>query len=110
MQFRFQDFLQPSLVSFSSTDGVITQLPLHLGFLLSEVGVNLFFIISGFLITSLLLREERMRGSINVTAFYMRRVFRILPAFYAYLLVIVALTLMVLSTFPTVMSCAAARF
>ena len=41
-----------------------------------------------------------MRGSINVPAFYMRRIFRILPAFYAYLLVIVALTLIGLVHVP----------
>ena len=94
MQFRFQDYLRPPPITiFTFPADFIPQLPFNFGYLLGDIGVNLFFIISGFLITSLLLHEERMRGSINVRAFYTRRIFRILPAFYAYLLAIAALTL-----------------
>ena len=42
-------------------------------------GVSIFFVISGFLITSLLLQEQRKRGSISLRGFYLRRAFRILP-------------------------------
>lgn len=51
--------------------------PLHGG-----TGVMVFFVISGFLITTLLLREEAKHGSINLGAFYVRRAFRILPLYY----------------------------
>jgi peptidoglycan/LPS O-acetylase OafA/YrhL len=44
------------------------------------VGVDVFFVISGFLITSLLLAEQIRNGRISITGFYARRVRRILPA------------------------------
>ncbi|MBP1819471.1 acyltransferase [Mycobacterium sp. OAE908] len=44
------------------------------------IGVDVFFVISGFLITSLLLRERLKKGRISILGFYARRVRRILPA------------------------------
>ncbi|MBX6358295.1 MAG: acyltransferase [Micromonosporaceae bacterium] len=44
------------------------------------VGVDVFFVISGFLITSHLFREVRDRGRISFAAFYARRIARLLPA------------------------------
>jgi peptidoglycan/LPS O-acetylase OafA/YrhL len=44
------------------------------------VGVDIFFVISGFLITSLLLAEQQKKGRISISRFYARRVRRILPA------------------------------
>lgn len=44
------------------------------------IGVDVFFVISGFLITSLLLREYRDHGRINLRQFYLRRARRLLPA------------------------------
>ncbi len=44
------------------------------------VGVDVFFVISGFLITGLLLRERERSGGINLAGFYARRVRRLLPA------------------------------
>jgi peptidoglycan/LPS O-acetylase OafA/YrhL len=52
---------------------------------LSDLGVKLFFVISGYIITALLLREEAAAGRVNIRAFYSRRMFRILPPFFAYL-------------------------
>src|SRR5690348_10205789 len=43
-------------------------------------GVQIFFGLSGFLITSLLLRQEARLGSVSLAGFYTRRVFRIVPA------------------------------
>lgn len=51
------------------------------------VGVDVFFVISGFLITSLLLREHERSGTISFSGFYVRRAKRIMPAA---LLVIIA--------------------
>jgi peptidoglycan/LPS O-acetylase OafA/YrhL len=56
-------------------------------------GVTVFFVISGFLITTLLLNEEEDSGRISLSAFYLRRAFRILPAALAYLAVAVVITL-----------------
>ena len=45
-------------------------------------GVTLFFVLSGFLITTLALREEEARGRLSLAAFYVRRCCRILPLYY----------------------------
>ena len=52
-------------------------------------GVYIFFEISGFLITTLLLKEDEKRGSVSLVGFYVRRAFRILPPLYLYIGVIV---------------------
>lgn len=51
------------------------------------VGVQLFFILSGFLITTLLLREEAKFGRIDLKAFWIRRILRIWPLYYVIVLV-----------------------
>lgn len=48
-----------------------------------SMGVHVFFVISGFLITTLLLREEDRFGKISIRDFYMRRALRIWPVYYA---------------------------
>ena len=55
---------------------------------LGEKGVEVFFCLSGFLITSLLVREYQRYGRINIRAFYVRRAARILPAALTYLAVV----------------------
>ena len=57
------------------------------------IGVQLFFGLSGFLITSKLLEEEARHGRISLAAFYIRRSFRILPAALAFLSVIALLAM-----------------
>ena len=58
----------------------------HLG----NFGVRCFFIISGFLITTLLLKEREKTGSISMRGFYTRRALRIFPASLTYIGVIAA--------------------
>jgi peptidoglycan/LPS O-acetylase OafA/YrhL len=58
------------------------------------VGVDLFFVLSGFLITCLLIEEWDERGGISFKAFYARRALRLLPALYAMLTVFVACSLL----------------
>jgi peptidoglycan/LPS O-acetylase OafA/YrhL len=52
-----------------------------------SLGVVIFFVLSGFLITWLLLQEEAKTGGISLVNFYRRRSLRIFPAFYVYLAV-----------------------
>jgi len=52
---------------------------------LSGWGVSIFFVISGFIITKLALREYDQSGRFSVRNFYTRRFFRIIPPFYLYL-------------------------
>jgi peptidoglycan/LPS O-acetylase OafA/YrhL len=58
-----------------------------------DLGVFVFFILSGFLITYLLLGEYETTGAINLRNFYLRRVLRIFPAFYTYLFVLAVLSI-----------------
>ncbi|MEM7363466.1 MAG: acyltransferase [Pseudomonadota bacterium] len=57
------------------------------------LGVYLFFAISGFLITSLLIRERASIGDISLKRFYIRRTLRIFPLYYTVILVYVLLVL-----------------
>jgi peptidoglycan/LPS O-acetylase OafA/YrhL len=51
----------------------------------AHFGVQVFFVISGFLITLLLLREHDRTGRIDLRSFYLRRTLRIFPAAFAYI-------------------------
>lgn len=53
-------------------------------------GVTMFFVLSGFLITWLLLKEQAVTGTVSIRDFYWRRSLRIFPAFYAFWLLLVA--------------------
>ena len=64
-----------------------------LGFLgdVAHLGVVVFFVISGFLITTLLMHERETLGRVSLSLFYSRRALRIFPASFAYIGVIAAL-------------------
>src|ERR1700722_15197921 len=47
-----------------------------------NIGVDMFFLVSGFLITFMLIEEKSETGSLSIRGFYMRRVLRILPLYY----------------------------
>src|SRR3954468_5230841 len=55
------------------------------------IGVNVFFALSGYLITSILLREHRATGRIRLGSFWLRRVLRLYPALVVMVLVGVTL-------------------
>jgi peptidoglycan/LPS O-acetylase OafA/YrhL len=57
----------------------------------ASLGVSIFFVISGFLITHLLLREQQKTGRISLPGFYVRRFFRIMPAYYTFLICLIVL-------------------
>lgn len=63
------------------------------------IGVDVFFVISGFLITGLLLREFEEKGKIDLIAFYARRLKRLLPALFFMVVVICAVTAVLLAPF-----------
>jgi peptidoglycan/LPS O-acetylase OafA/YrhL len=68
---------------------------MHISFTLARVlaaigfvgclGVQLFFLLSAYLVTELLIRERALRGSIDLKAFYSRRFLRIWPLYYGFL-------------------------
>ena len=58
---------------------------------IGEIGVSVFFVLSGFLITTLLIGERKKTGTIDLRAFFVRRARRIFPAYYVYLGVIAIL-------------------
>jgi peptidoglycan/LPS O-acetylase OafA/YrhL len=60
---------------------------------LGELGVRIFFVISGFLITRLLLEELATTGRVSLSHFYLRRTLRIFPPYYAFLMVVGAAAL-----------------
>ena len=62
---------------FFGVDSRLTGLTAH-----GDLGVEVFFAISGFLICDLLLRELARTGELSLRRFYVRRCFRILPAYY----------------------------
>jgi peptidoglycan/LPS O-acetylase OafA/YrhL len=68
-----------------------------------HLGVDLFFAISGFLITTLLLRERDKWGRISIRDFYIRRTLRIFPLYYA-VIVLYVIAVWALEKSPSVRS------
>jgi peptidoglycan/LPS O-acetylase OafA/YrhL len=62
-----------------------------------DVGVNVFFFLSGFLITTLMRLEHESRGTVDISHFWLRRALRVLPPFYT---VALAATLVALVLYP----------
>jgi peptidoglycan/LPS O-acetylase OafA/YrhL len=56
-----------------------------LGFVMGDAGVAVFFVLSGFLITGTMLADEKRHRHFSVRRFFVKRVFRIFPAFYVFL-------------------------
>lgn len=77
-----------------SHSAFLDSIPFNHSFRNGDQGVAIFFVISGFLITHLLLREQNKTGTISLRRFYLRRTLRIFPPFYVYILVVVLLGLL----------------
>ncbi len=75
--------------------GAFLVVAFHFGFtsIPGPTGVLIFYVLSGFLITWLLLREHAETGAVSLKGFYIRRSLRIFPAFYFYWFVVMALRL-----------------
>src|SRR5215210_6286731 len=52
-----------------------------------NLGVNFFFVLSGFLITYLLIEEKKLTGKIHIGNFWIRRILRIWPLYFACVLI-----------------------
>jgi peptidoglycan/LPS O-acetylase OafA/YrhL len=90
--------------------GTPAGMPWHHFFDYGARGVNIFFGISGFLICSRLLDEERRDGKISLKTFYLRRAFRILPPAFLYILAVNLLAAFALMTPPTALESFASCF
>jgi peptidoglycan/LPS O-acetylase OafA/YrhL len=67
-----------------------------------EIGVNAFFVLSGFLITFLLIKEKKLNSDISLKNFYIRRILRIWPLFYIVVFLgFVAFPFVKFRTFPS---------
>ena len=62
-----------------------------MAYVTGDIGVEIFFVISGFLITSLLLKEKVKRQQVSFKNFYMRRFLRIVPVAYLFLVTLALL-------------------
>jgi peptidoglycan/LPS O-acetylase OafA/YrhL len=72
------------LTHLSQTNGFIDKPLLRHVHIQGAIGVEVFFVISGFLITTLMLREVAIYGRLSISQFYFRRVLRIAPAYLVF--------------------------
>ena len=89
----------PSLNGFRAVSVIIVVIfhltlsnsPLYQTVFNGSLGVDVFFVLSGFLITTLLLKEKAETGTISLRLFYIRRSLRILPAAYLCIIIVALL-------------------
>jgi len=89
----FLHHLVPASISFYSGRGISTGVANWLAALVGagQFGVDLFFVLSSYLITEILFREYEKRSTIDIKAFYIRRALRIWPLYFFFLLVAIFL-------------------
>ena len=75
----FQTHISPYLVH--------KHLSLSQFFIYQDLGVSIFFVISGFLITNILINDVKKYGAVRLKEFFLKRLFRIFPAYYFFLIV-----------------------
>lgn len=95
---------------FVATPGLAMHLAQRVSGPLALIGVQLFFVISGFIITSLMLREQATHGRVSIPAFYARRLCRIMPPLLAYYGAVLALAAAGALTIPASSLAASATF
>ncbi len=69
----------------------VSEHPLFLFVSNSDLGVKIFFVLSGYLITRLLIAEKDKTGTINIKRFYISRALRIFPIFFLYIFIVIVL-------------------
>src|SRR5690554_1922660 len=62
------------------------------------IGVDIFFVLSGFLISSLIIKEFENKGKINLKLFYIKRIRRLFPALIFFLFLYILASFLLLST------------
>jgi peptidoglycan/LPS O-acetylase OafA/YrhL len=87
--FASLDGLRAISVFLVITEHIRTKAP-WLAHIPGRLGVDIFFVLSGYLITALLLQEQESSGRVDFFAFYMRRLFRIVPIYLLVLAVYLA--------------------
>ncbi len=85
---------QPEFWTMLGVPGPIAQVLSGIG-ATGAFGVSLFFVLSSYLITELLLREKELMGTLDVKSFYVRRILRIWPLYFFFLALAVAMTWLV---------------
>jgi peptidoglycan/LPS O-acetylase OafA/YrhL len=75
-------------IMYRIQSGLLPQTSLLSFFAWHVYGVQAFFVISGFIITWLLIKEENTYGRISLKGFYLRRFLRIVPPLFAYLFIL----------------------
>jgi len=76
----------------------------------AHFGVDVFYVLSGFLISRILMRELKTTATIHFSRFYLRRIFRMLPIYYAIMLFVILLIHFNLIHYPHDFSWAWANF
>lgn len=95
-----------ALVLFRHSEGLIQRVPGWPGEILQAlarwgwVGVDLFFVLSGFLVSGILFKAWKDRSQMSLSRFWVRRAFKILPGFWVYLGFITAVVAWRESQFP----------
>ncbi len=79
--YHFNLRINPDLSAYPKTFSFLKTI-----FSFGDLGVNLFFVLSGFLITYLLLSEESLSGKYNIPDFWIRRILRIWPLYFGVVL------------------------
>lgn len=67
--------------------------PALYGMVAASRGVDIFFVLSGFLITTLLLNERLKYGDIDLRNFFIKRAFRLLPLYYLFCAMVITMTM-----------------
>jgi peptidoglycan/LPS O-acetylase OafA/YrhL len=75
------------MVLFHHIPGRLSDDPWYALYQNGRYGVSLFFIVSGYLICTLFIREEQQKGKISLKSFYVRRTIRLFPLYYVILAV-----------------------